>query len=360
MLKLTQGRLVAAAMTRSRASLLVLAVALLAMLWLAPSFPLTVFISVLLAVAVRAAAGPLIKRLGVPDALGVLAVVLAVIGIIVLGVQVASGPLTEQLEELTRQLPAARAALEQRLEAQGWGRWLLEQLPSNPLQDASSGELLQKGRQAASVAATLAGGVFGGAGTAIFTLLLAIYFALKPGAYLIGLRALLAPRLREEGKSILEEAGQTLRYWLMGQLFSMLFIGCFIWLGLWFLELPLAGLLAVLAAVLGFIPIIGPIVAAVPAVLLGASQGFDVALWVVALYLALHVIEGDILTPLIQSKAVDLPPGLLLMAQLFLGAVFGLLGIAVAAPLAAVGIVLVKRGYVRNWLEAPEPVNRSP
>lgn len=130
----------------------------------------------------------------------------------------------------------------------------------------------------------------------------------------------------------------------------MAFTGTLVWLGLWFLGIPLAAILGVLTALLGFIPIVGPILAAVPAVLMGASQGFDTALWVVALFLVLHVLEGDILTPLIQSRAVDLPPGMLLMSQLFLGALFGLLGLAVAAPLAAVTITVVKRSYVRDWL----------
>jgi len=338
-------------MTRSRASLLVLAVALLAAFWLAPSFPLIVLVATLIAVGMRALADPLIERLGLPEALGVVIVLLVLIGLIALGIWLAAAPLAAQGEELMRQLPTSFSALSERLRGTGWGNWLLNHLPSNPAEDLAPQELLQGGQRAARTALGLAGGIFGGLGSAVFTLLLGLYFALHPEPYLSGLRSLLAPELRPEGRAIMEDVGTTLRYWLAGQLFSMAFIGGFVWLGLWMLGLPLAGVLAALAALLGFVPIVGPIVAAVPAVLLGAAQGLDVALWVVAIYLALHVIEGDILTPLIQSRAVNLPPGLLLMGQLFLGAVFGLLGIAVAAPLTAITMVAVQRGYVRNWLE---------
>jgi len=310
-----------------------------------------VLVAVLIAVGMRALADPLIERLRLPEALGVVIVILALIGLIALGIWLAAAPLTAQAEELVRQLPTSLAALSERLRGTGWGTWLLNHMPENPSEELAPQELLQGGQRAARTALGVAGGIFGGLGSAVFTLLLGIYFALHPEPYLAGLRALLAPDLRAEGGSIVKEVGTTLRWWLAGQLFSMAFIGCFVWLGLWMLGLPLAGVLAALAALLGFVPIVGPIVAAVPAILIGASQGFDVALWVIGLYLALHVIEGDILTPLIQSHAVNLPPGLLLMGQLFLGAVFGLLGIAVAAPLTAITMVAVRRGYVRNWLE---------
>lgn len=349
-------------MSRSRASVLIALAALLAMFWLAPSFPLVVFVAVLIGTAIRALATPLHERLGLPEMASVILVAVGLIVLLALGVWLSIGPLTAQALQLRDALPGSIAGLEARLETNGWGRWLLEQGDGGWLSGLNSSELLSNGGRVAGVAATAAGGVFGGLGNAVFTLLLALYFALQPGTYQSGLRHLLAPELQDEVEALFAELGTTLRYWLAGQLFSMLFIGCFVFAGLWLLGVPLAGLLAVLSALLGFVPIVGPIVAAVPAVLLGATQGLDVAAYVVAMYLVLHVIEGDILTPMIQSHAVDLPPALLLMSQLFLGAVFGLLGLAVAAPLAAVMLVVVRRGYVRDWLRggAPAPVIPAP
>lgn len=341
-------------MTRPHASVTILLVLLLALFWLVPSFPLTVFVAVLLAVALRALAEPLIRRLGLPEPLGVLAVLLCLGALAALGIHLALDPLSTQARQLADSLPGSLGELERHLHAEGWGRWLLDHLDGGLMEDIETRDVLQRGGQAAAGAASLMGGLlgglFGGLGTGLFTLLLALYFALHPETYLRGLRALLAPELQEEAKALLSQLGTVLRFWLAGQLFSMAFTGTLVWLGLWFLGIPLAAILGVLTALLGFIPIVGPILAAVPAVLMGASQGLDTALWVVALFLVLHVLEGDILTPLIQSRAVDLPPGMLLMSQLFLGALFGLLGLAVAAPLAAVTITVVKRSYVRDWL----------
>ncbi|UFN47448.1 AI-2E family transporter [Roseomonas sp. OT10] len=336
----------------ARLTLLLLLGAILAALILAPSVPLTVLVAALIAVAIRALADPLHRRLRLPEVAAVLLVVLALLLLLGLGTRLASGPLAAQAEQLGKLLPSSLSELEERLQARGWGRWLLGNLDTDALRNLSFGQLLQGGGRAAGLTVAAVGGVFGGLGSTLFTVLLGIYFALHPETYLGGLLRLLAPELRPEAVRLLHEVGATLRGWLGGQLFSMAFIGSFVALGLWLLGVPLFGLLAALSALLGFIPIIGPIIAAVPAVLLAASQGLDVALWVVALYVALHVIEGDVLTPMIQSHVTALPPGLLLTAQLFMGAVFGLLGLAVAAPLAAILLVLGQQGYVRRWVEA--------
>ena len=64
-------------------------------------------------------------------------------------------------------------------------------------------------------------------------------------------------------------------------------------------------------------------------------------------------VEGNFLTPMVQSHTADLPPALLLVTQVLTGALFGLLGVALAAPLSALGMVLVRRGYVEGWLGRP-------
>ena len=117
----------------------------------------------------------------------------------------------------------------------------------------------------------------------------------------------------------------------------------------------LAGLLATIIAVLNFIPVIGPVIGGVPAVLLALTEGPVFALWVVGLIVLVQVVEGNFLTPMVQSRTADLPPALLLLVQLLTGALFGLLGLALAAPLSAVGLVLVRRGYVEGWLGREPP-----
>ena len=117
--------------------------------------------------------------------------------------------------------------------------------------------------------------------------------------------------------------------------------------------MPLAFLFGLLAALLDFVPNIGPIIAAVPAVLLTATTDPGQALSVVLLYIAVQAFEGYILEPLIQQRAVDLPPALLLFAIVAGALVFGPPGVIFAAPLTVVLFVTVKRLYVRDALGTP-------
>jgi predicted PurR-regulated permease PerM len=146
-----------------------------------------------------------------------------------------------------------------------------------------------------------------------------------------------------------------LRGWLLGQGFAMVFTGTLITLGLTLLGVPLAGVLGAIAAVLNFVPYLGPLIAAVPAMLLAMTQQPTLALWVALLFLAVQSVEGNVLTPMVQARTADLPPVLLLLTQVLMGALFGLLGVALAAPLAAVGQVLVRRAYVEGWLRRDVP-----
>jgi predicted PurR-regulated permease PerM len=106
----------------------------------------------------------------------------------------------------------------------------------------------------------------------------------------------------------------------------------------------------VLTAILTFIPYLGPVLAAVPAVLVGLADGFELALWIVALYTGIQVLENNLLTPFIQERTVSLPPVVLILAQILMGGLFGLLGILVATPLTVVAIVAVQTYYVRDVL----------
>jgi predicted PurR-regulated permease PerM len=121
-------------------------------------------------------------------------------------------------------------------------------------------------------------------------------------------------------------------------------------IGLWLLGIPFAATLGLLSGLLTFIPNFGPILSAVPAILLGLSHGTSQALYVAVLYLAIQAVESNLLTPLIQQRNVKLPPVLNVGFQVLLGVLFGVPGIIVAAPLAVVAMVMVKRFYVEDYL----------
>jgi predicted PurR-regulated permease PerM len=134
---------------------------------------------------------------------------------------------------------------------------------------------------------------------------------------------------------------------------SMLVVGVLTGLGLWLIGVPSALALGLLAGVLEFIPLAGPVLAAIPALLLALTVGVDTALWAGGLMLLIQQIEGNLIQPLVQRYAVQLPPALFLFALIGFAAMFGAIGIVLAAPLTVVVYVLNKRLYVQDALGTP-------
>jgi predicted PurR-regulated permease PerM len=132
---------------------------------------------------------------------------------------------------------------------------------------------------------------------------------------------------------------------------SMVAVGVMTWVGLWLLGIPAAAALAFLAMILTFMPTVGPILSAGPAILAGEIQGgLMMAVYVALLYLAVHIIEGYFMSPLIQEETISLPPALTLTVQLIMGFSFGILGLLLAVPLAVVALVLVQMLYIKDIL----------
>jgi predicted PurR-regulated permease PerM len=141
--------------------------------------------------------------------------------------------------------------------------------------------------------------------------------------------------------------GSALRLWLVGQLFAMALVGILAGLGLWLLGIPSALALGLIAGLLEFVPVVGPIAAAVPAVLLAMLVGWEESLMVAGLYFAIQQVEGYVITPLVQQRAVDLPPALTLFSLIALGTVFGVPGVLLAAPMTVAIYVALKTLYLR-------------
>jgi len=142
---------------------------------------------------------------------------------------------------------------------------------------------------------------------------------------------------------------------MVGQLISMTAVGLSSYLGLRLLGVPLALTLAVVAFLLTFIPFIGPLLSGIPVVLVAFSQSPTLALYALLLYTAIQLFEGYVLTPNVQRRSVSLPPALTIAAQVLLGVLVGALGVTLATPLAAAGMVVVNRLYVEEVLEDDQP-----
>jgi predicted PurR-regulated permease PerM len=109
----------------------------------------------------------------------------------------------------------------------------------------------------------------------------------------------------------------------------------------------------VIAAFAEFVPYVGPIMAAIPALLLALGEGNEAMLWVVLLFVGIQQVESYAITPIIQHRAVDLPPVLTLFALVAFGVLFGPTGVVLGTPLTVALYVLVKQLYVRDLLNEP-------
>ena len=333
-------------MDRGKVSLLVLFGLPLVLLVLVPRAVLLTFAGILIAVGLRGLADPLARRAKIPRSLAMGLVMLAIGGLLWGLGYAAAAPLSEQVDKLIKALPGTWTKLREIANQYEWASALLDQV--------KPAEVVGQGQQAAQIAGTAIFGTVGLLGDALFLLLIGVYLATGPSTYLTGLSDLLAPALRTRFDHTLMDVGQTLRSWLAGQLLAMVLVGVATSLGLWLIGMELAFVLGALAGLLNFIPTIGAFLGAVPALLLALAQGPELVLPVAGLFLAIQFIEGNFLTPMVQSRAADVPPALLLAFQLMMGALFGLLGLALAAPLLAVLLVVVRRGYVQGFLRGEE------
>ena len=321
--------------------------------WFARDVLLLAFAGVLLAVFLRTLARWINARTGLPTGAALAAVVVLLLGGTTVIFWTRGPSIAAEFDALREGIPRAAAAVEARLQGSEWGRRLVAELPS--LEDA-----MPDARSAVSRATGVVSRTFGAITTFVVILFLAIAFAATPRPYVSGLIALVPPRREARAREVLERVRDTLWWWMVGRMLSMAVIGIATGVGLWLLGIPLAFTLAFIAALLTFIPNIGPILAALPAVLLGLAQSPRTALYVVLLYAGIQAVETYVLGPVVDRRTVSLPPALTVIAQLLLVMVAGILGAALAAPMAAVGVVMVTMLYVEDTLGRRERAEDEP
>lgn len=328
----------------ARYSLVVVAIAALALLiWQIVDAILLIFIGVLLAVFFRGLANRLSAHspLSVGWSLGLVAVTMAAL---VLAAAWFLGPrISDQFTQLAETMPRTLEDTRQRLEQTQWGRYLLDEVQQDDGGIGAGGKLFSN---LTGMTSRVAGVVT----EVLLILFAAMFFAIDPDLYKRGAVLLVPQSKAGRVREALEAAGSALWKWLMGKLVAMLFVGVFVTVGLMLLGVPLALVLGLLAGLLDFVPFVGPIASAVPAVLLALTLGPMQALYTALVYFIAQQVEGNVVTPLIQQKEVSLPPVLVLFSVVAAGLVFGLRGIIVATPLVVVTMVFVKMLYIHDAL----------
>ncbi|MDO8900656.1 MAG: AI-2E family transporter [Phenylobacterium sp.] len=315
---------------------------------------LLVFGAILVAVLLRSLANPIHRLTPLPEGLALLAAGLIIIALLSGAGWLFGATITEQVQELIEELPQSSEELQARLAQIPLADQIATQLQTFDMESA---------RSAAGPIQSILGQVGGFAVTAtvavtnlLVVIFAGIYLAISPLKSRDGLLSLVPAGPREPLRHAMNVSGAVLQRWLLGQFASMATVGVLTGIGVWMIGLPSPVALGLFAAIVAFVPIVGAIVSVIPAVMLALQEGPMMVVWTILVYIIVQQVESNLTYPLIQRKAVDLPPALTLFAVLGFGVLFGPLGVVLAAPLLVVLFVMVKILYIRNTLGEPANV----
>jgi predicted PurR-regulated permease PerM len=190
----------------------------------------------------------------------------------------------------------------------------------------------------------------------VLILVLSIYIGADPDTYHDGLMKLFPRPWRNRAGEVLTAMSVALRKWLVTQLIAMVVIGVVSTVVLLILGVPGAVPLGVIAGLLEFVPTVGPIMSALPAIAMGFVESPEKALAVLIAYIAIQQMENYLLIPYLMREGVDLPPALTIIAQALMALIFGFLGLLCAVPVLAATMVAVKMLYVQDVVGEPVEV----
>lgn len=303
-------------------------------------FFMLVFASLILAVIFSALTTRVTAATRMPRGLALLLSILALIGVFAGAFTLFGTQMAGEFDTIVKSIPPAISQVDALLARFGVSEGVRE--------------LLDKGSSDVSRLMSQAGGyvLAAGSGVADFVLVFvgAIFIASDPAVYRRGLLLLMPRRVEPVVDRSLDDMAHGLQGWMMGQAVSSVLVAFLTWAGLALLGVPAAGGLGIIAGLLDVIPMVGPIIAAIPAVLLAFTVSPATALWTIGLFLIIQQLQGNFLQPMIQKQAVDVPPAVLLFAVVAAGTVFGFLGVLLAAPITVVVYVAIQRIYVKTIL----------
>lgn len=349
------------------------------LLWVAQDIVFITFIGILFGLTLSGAVDKAARR-RIPRGIAAPVMLLSVIGLLVALGFSAAPQITSQLREVQEQVPKVVGQVRGWIDAKVGGvTQMLSDSTSKTRADSSAAATKQRtedsdpardstrvsdsaGAQAAPAPKQFAPQV-GSVGRAFFTVFsstvaalgglilvffLTLFIAIDPTLYQRGLEHLVPHQHRPRMREVLSRLAVILRRWLVTQLIAMVVIGVVTGAALWALGIRGAIALGVIAGILEFIPFLGPIAAAVPAIAMGLLDSPEKALWVVIVFTVIQQAEGHLLIPLLMKDSLDLPPVLTILSQALMTTVFGFLGLLVAVPLLAAVMVVVKMLYVQD------------
>jgi len=342
---------------------LLFAVALVMLFYRIADILLVLFIAALLATYLSTLTDMLCRRLRMPRGPGLVLSLLLTLAALTGVVALLVPAVVEQVRELIAALPQYVAALDQ------WTRSLAANYPAlrrtgvaetDPgFITAAIADGIEFARRSLFTYATSTG-VF--LIDAVAVVVMALYLAWRPDTYRDGLILLLPPRHRSNARAMLRDATNTLKAWVGAQLLAMVVLGAFTGIGLWLLGVPYWLAFSMFTGIVVMVPFFGSIVSTLlPALLVLPERGPVGFLAVALLGVLVHIVEANVVHPLIMQHRVALPPVLTILSVLIMGNLAGILGLPVAVPLLAVIMVVVRHVLIyRTYGEHPANVEPPP
>ncbi|MBK8909569.1 MAG: AI-2E family transporter [Rhodospirillales bacterium] len=309
--------------------------ALLLLSWAGPTIIL-IFAGILAGTVLHGAGSWLSRRMGIPSTWSLAIICAGVVVVIGLAGWWIGPHVGDQLTQLEEQLRSSWDSIRQRLE-QSFLSSVMSGLTPSSIADqlgAAAGGLMS----AAGAALSVVGGL-------VVIAFIGLYTALAPSGYTAGLLWITPPARRDQVGDLLGAVAATLRWWFFARMMSMATVGVLTGLGLWLIGMPLFIALGIVAALCSFVPYLGPIVSAIPALLIGLAQSPTMGLYVLALYVAVQTAESYVITPQFVQRAISFPPAAVLIVQLLFGVFFGILGVAFASPISAAILTVMKKTF---------------
>lgn len=292
---------------------------------------------VLIAVFFRGLAGLIERKTKWKESVSLAVSIIGTLLLIVLTFWLIGAKVQTQVTQLSQTLPTTVQNAKSQLNKSTFGQKVVQRI-SSPKAQKNMEAQTQKFFKS----------TFGILGDLYVILFLGIFFTVAPQDYKKGLVKLAPVKARDRASEVMDKVGESLKKWLKGQLFAMLVVFILTAIGLAIIGVPMWLALALIAGILNFIPNFGPLIAMIPAVLVALMQGPSAALWVAILYILVQAVESNFITPMVQHKMIDIPPALVIIAQLFIAPLTGGWGLVLATPLMVVVIVLVQELWVKR------------
>lgn len=314
---------------------------------------LLLFIAVLFSLYLGAITDTLQRWAGIPRPLGLLSAILLTLLVLAGTGYLLIPPLTRQAQDLVVTLPA---------QLELWEAELLRLANRSPVAAQLLGPLAEGESHVGTILQEI-GGYFRGIVPYVFSgvqflihavsvLVMGIYLALRPALYREGFIALAPPVHRELVRDLLSDLGYTLRAWIVGQILAMVSLGFLTWVGLMVLDVPYALAFGVFTGLVAVVPFFGTLVSTIlPAIFILGTASLVKVVLVLLLGIGVHLVEANVIAPMIMERQVHLPPVLTLLSVLIMAHLLDLVGLLVAVPVLATAMVVMRRIYVHRVLE---------